>query len=187
MTAPRAAALRRVAASIRSVLDRTGRAMVLLENSAGAGGTLGATFEDLAAVLDALHGDPRVGVCLDTAHLFAAGWDLRTGDGVAAMVDAAARAVGWDRIRVFHLNDSLGALRSHRDRHQNIGEGLIGTDGFRAIVNHPRIRPLPGIIETPGFDNAGPDKKNLQRLARLRVSARRSSRKGMVHDPRPLR
>jgi deoxyribonuclease-4 len=72
------------------------------------------------------------------------------------------------------------------DRHQNIGEGLIGTDGFRAIVNHPKIRMLPGIIETPGFDHAGPDKKNLQRLTRLQASTRRSSRKGIVHG-RPLR
>ena len=187
MTTPRAKALRRVAASVRSVLDRTERAVVLLENSAGAGGTLGATFEELAAVLDALHGDTRVGICLDTAHLFAAGWDLRTREGVGAMVEAVERAAGWDRVRLIHLNDSQGTLNSHVDRHQNIGEGQIGTDGFRAIVNHPRIRPLPGIIETPGFDNTGPDKKNLQRLARLHVSVRRSSHKGMVHVHRPLR
>jgi deoxyribonuclease-4 len=186
MAAPRAGALRRVAASIRTVLGRTERAVVLLENSAGAGATLGATFEDLSAVLNTLHGDARVGVCLDTAHLFAAGWDLRTPDGVETLAEVVRRTVGWERVRLLHLNDSQGALGSHVDRHQNIGEGLIGTDGFRAIVNHPKIRMLPGIIETPGFDHAGPDKKNLQRLTRLQASTRRSSRKGIVHG-RPLR
>jgi deoxyribonuclease-4 len=186
MAAPRAGALRRVAASIRTVLGRTERAVVLLENSAGAGATLGATFEDLSAVLDTLHGDARVGVCLDTAHFFAAGWDLRTPDGVETLAEVVRRTVGWERVRLLHLNDSQGALGSHVDRHQNIGEGLIGTDGFRAIVNHPKIRMLPGIIETPGFDHAGPDKKNLQRLTRLQASTRRSSRKGIVHG-RPLR
>lgn len=173
MGAPRGAALRRVAASVRRVLANSDRAQVLLENSAGSGGILGAAFDDLAQVLDHLHGDPRVGICLDTAHLFAAGWNLRTAAGVETMVTAVDRAVGWDRVRVLHLNDSQGALGSHVDRHENIGEGLIGMDGFRAIIAHPRIRPLPGIIETPGFDGSGPDKKNLGRLHRLQRGARR--------------
>ncbi|OFX32379.1 MAG: hypothetical protein A2Z07_08890 [Armatimonadetes bacterium RBG_16_67_12] len=184
---PRGAALKRVAASVRRVLEDSERAQVLLENSAGAGGILGAAFDDLARVLDHLQGDPRVGICLDTAHLFAAGWDLRAPEGVDAMVAEVDRAVGWDRVRAFHLNDSQGALGSHVDRHQNIGEGLIGMDGFRAIVTHPRIRPLPGIIETPGFDHKGPDRKNLGRLHRLQSSERRSTRKGIVHGRRSLR
>ncbi len=167
MQSPKGIALRRVAAAARHILGASERAMVLLENSAGSGGTLGATLDDLAAALDGVHGDPRVGVCLDTAHLFASGWDLRTPDGVEEMVRAADRAVGWDRVRVLHLNDSMGALGSRRDRHANIGEGLIGSSGFRAILAHPRLRALPGIIETPGFDNAGPDAKNLARLRRL--------------------
>lgn len=187
MDTPRAAALKRVAASVRRVLENSERAQVLLENSAGAGAILGAAFDDLARVLDHLRGDPRVGICLDTAHLFAAGWDLRTPGGVDAMVTAVDRAVGWDRVRAFHLNDSQGALGSHVDRHQNIGEGLIGMDGFRAILTHPRIRPLPGIIETPGFDHTGPDRKNLARLRRLQSSTRRSTRKGIVHGRRSLR
>jgi deoxyribonuclease-4 len=179
--APRGQALRRVAASVRTVLDQTERALVLLENSAGAGGTLGAAFEDLAAVLELVHGHPRVAICLDVAHLFAAGWDLRTREGVETMADAAARTVGWERVRLFHLNDSQGALGSHVDRHENIGEGWIGADGFRAIVTHPRIRPLPGIIETPGFDRQGPDRRNLARLVRLATGRRRSAKKGIVH------
>ncbi|MDR7521217.1 MAG: deoxyribonuclease IV [Armatimonadota bacterium] len=176
MEAPRRAALRRVAASVRAALDATARAMVLLENSAGAGGSLGAAFEDLAEVLDLLGGHPRVAVCLDTAHLFAAGWDLRTPAGVDAMVEAADRLIGWSRVRLFHLNDSAGALGSGVDRHANIGEGWIGLDGFRATVTHPRIRPLPGIIETPGFDRTGPDRMSLARLRRLAGGGRRAAR-----------
>lgn len=190
--ASQTAALKRVRASIREVLTRSARAMVLLENSAGAGGTIGAAFDELGAVLDLLHGDPRVGVCLDTAHLYAAGWDLGTPVGVDAMVAAADRAFGWDRVRVFHLNDSQGALGSHVDRHENIGEGWIGADGFRAILAHPRIRPLPGIIETPGFDGTGPDRRNLARLARLQRGVSRATRlrppsRGIAHDHRPVR
>ncbi len=164
----RSAALRRVAASVRAVLDDTTRAMVLLENSAGSGGHLGADFEDLREVLDHLNQDPRVGICLDTAHLYAAGWDLRTRAGVAAMVAAFNGAVGWEHVRLLHLNDSKGTLGSRLDRHENIGEGWIGPDGFRALVTHPRLRALPGIIETPGFDRKGPDRKNIARLKRLR-------------------
>ncbi|MDR7419498.1 MAG: deoxyribonuclease IV [Armatimonadota bacterium] len=185
LNTPRGRALRRVASGIREVLDKTARAQILLENSAGAGGTLGASFEDLEIVLDHLHGDPRVGVCLDTAHLFAAGWDLRTPAGVDAMTAAAQRAIGWQRIRLFHLNDSRSPLGSQVDRHENIGEGEIGSDGFRAIVNHPRVQPLPGIIETPGFDRQGPDRRNLARLARLQRRGRRSSLRGVAHG-RPL-
>lgn len=174
LSSPRGTALRRIATAVRQILGASDRAMVLLENSAGSGGTLGVSLDDLAAVLDGVHGDPRVGVCLDTAHLFASGWDLRTSAGVEEMVEAANRAVGWDRVRVLHLNDSLGALGSHRDRHANIGEGLIGSDGFRAILAHPRMRTLPGIIETPGFDNEGPDAKNLALLRRLARAGRRA-------------
>ncbi len=176
MGAPRRKALARVARSVGEILAGTERVMVLLENSAGVGGFLGAAFEDFRDVLDLLHGDPRVGVCLDTAHLFAAGWDVRTGDGIDALVEAFDRSVGWHRVRVLHLNDSKVALGTHLDRHENIGEGQIGIDGFRAIVSHPRLRPLPGIIETPGFDRTGPDRKNLARLKRLRGDRGRPTR-----------
>ncbi len=174
MGTDRRAALRRAAASIRQVLDRTTRAMVLLENSVGAGGTLGADFEDLRAVRDLLEGDPRVGFCLDTAHLFATGWDLRTSTGIDAMTVAFDRRVGWTHVRAIHLNDSKGALGSRIDRHENIGEGWIGPDGFRALLAHPRLRSLPGIIETPGFDREGPDRRNITRLKRLRGLRRTS-------------
>jgi deoxyribonuclease-4 len=166
--APRSEALRRVADAVREILGGTRDVMVLLENSAGAGGSLGADFGDFGDVLGLLDGDPRVGVCLDTAHLFAAGWDLRHRDGIDAMVDAFDRAAGWTRVRVLHLNDSKAPLASRLDRHENIGEGYLGIDAFRAIVAHARLRTLPGIIETPGFDREGPDRRNLTRLKRLR-------------------
>jgi len=95
--------------------------------------------------------------------------------------------LGWERVRLFHLNDSLAALGSRVDRHANIGEGLIGTDGFRAIVTHPQIRSLAGIIETPGFDRKGPDRKNLARLKRLMGGEKRAAPKETVDERRSVR
>ena len=178
--APRRQALQRIAGAVREVLDGTEGVMVLLENSAGSGSSLGASFEDFSDIIDLLKGDSRVGVCLDTAHLFAAGWDLRHREGVDAMVEAFDHAAGWDRVRVLHLNDSKVPLGSHLDRHENIGEGHLGIDGFRAIVTHPLLRTLPGILETPGFDQKGPDRKNLARLNRLRGDRRLPAHRAAV-------
>jgi deoxyribonuclease-4 len=161
----------RVARALRAVLRRTSRAMVLLEGSAG--GTIGGTFGQLRDILDAAGGDPRLGICLDTAHLFAAGWDIRTPRGVAGMVEAFDRAVGLRRLRALHFNDSKGPLGSRLDRHENIGDGWIGRDGFRAVFGHPALRDLPGLIETPGFDQRGPDRRNVMILKRLRAGALR--------------
>lgn len=159
-------AVRRVARAVHKALGAAERAWILLEGSAGRG--LGATFDELAMVLDALHGHPRVGVCLDTAHLFAAGWDLRTEEGVDQVVRAFHERVGLARLRLVHLNDSKANLGSRVDRHENIGEGKIGLAGFRAWVRHPRLRHLSGVIETPGFEGKGPDQANLDRLRALR-------------------
>ncbi len=164
----------RVGLALRTVLKRTSTAMVLLEGSAG--GTIGATFEQLREIIDAAGGSPRLGVCLDTAHLFAAGWDIRTPAGVAEMGDAFDRRVGLARLRVLHLNDSKSALGSRLDRHENIGEGRIGRGGFRAVFGHPALRELPGLIETPGFDRHGPDRRNVTVLKTLRAAAKRPLR-----------
>jgi len=158
--------VRRVARAVRQALQRTQRAWVLLEGSAGR--TLGGTFQELGAFLDALDGEGRVGVCLDTAHLFAAGWDLRTKEGVDAMLAAFDATVGIGRLRVLHLNDTPVRCGSRVDRHENIGAGTIGLGGFRIIVNHPRLVHLAGIIETPGFGHKGPDRRNLRILKSLR-------------------
>lgn len=165
----------RVVWALRAALRESTRAMILLEGSAG--GSLGGTFEQLGEILDEAGGGRRLGVCLDTAHLFAAGWDLRTPAGVAAMVKACNRAIGMRRVRALHLNDSKAELGSHIDRHENIGEGAIGRAGFRAILAHPALGRLPGFIETPGFDHAGPDRKNVALLKRLRAAALRAPKR----------
>ncbi len=161
-------ALEGVTAALAVALDATERAMILLEHSVGAGGQVGGTFDELRDILEAIHFHPRVGVCLDSCHLFAAGWDLRTPEGVEATLRAFDKTVGLKHLHAFHLNDSTGGLGSRVDRHANIGEGKIGRAGFRALVNHPKVRRLPGFIETPGFDHQGPDRKNLLVLKRLR-------------------
>jgi len=163
----------RVAQAIRSALRESTRALILLEGSAG--GSLGGTFEELREILDETGAGRRLAICLDSAHLFAAGWDLRTPAGVAAMVEACDRTVGLRRLRALHLNDSKALRGSRLDRHENIGEGKIGRAGFRAILAHPALRDLPSFIETPGFDHKGPDRKNVQRLKRLRAEARRGT------------
>jgi deoxyribonuclease IV len=165
-----AAVRARIARALRTALDESAGAMVLLEGSAG--GSIGGTFEELRDVLDAAGGERRLGICLDTAHLFAAGWDLRTPGGVAAMLDAFDRIIGLPRLRAVHVNDSKGGLGSHLDRHENIGAGLIGRAGFRAVLAHPAVKDLPGFIETPGFDHKGPDRRNIEILKRLRACAR---------------
>lgn len=158
----------RVIQALTRVLEATSTALLLLENSAGAGDHIGTTFAELREILQGLGWHPRVGICLDSAHLFAAGWNLSTPEGVEAMLEAFDETIGLDRLKLFHLNDSRAPLGSHRDRHENIGEGEIGILGFQAIVRHPNLQGIAGIIETPGFNRLGPDRKNLSILKRLR-------------------
>lgn len=143
--------IRLIAEGIRQLLSerRRGRTMVLLEHTAGQGTALGWRFEQLARVLEHLDGHPRVGVCLDTCHLFAAGYDLGTEGGYRATFDAFRRLVGFDRLRVFHVNDSKKPLGSRRDRHEHIGRGLLGLEAFRRLLNDRRFRHLPMVLETP--------------------------------------
>jgi len=166
-------ALARITAALSVALDATKRAAVLLEHSVGAGGQVGGTFEEIADILEAMRFQPRVGICLDSCHLFAAGWDLRTPQGVNQMLRAFDHTVGLKHLRALHLNDSKGALGSRIDRHENIGQGRIGRRGFAALVNHPKLRRLPGFIETPGFDHQGPDRRNLDLLKELRARGER--------------
>jgi deoxyribonuclease-4 len=162
--------LARVKAAFTLALEEVGDSNVrlLIENTAGAGGTMGVTFEEIAAIIDAMGGDPRVGVCLDTAHLFEAGFDLRTAEGLEETLSRFDSVVGLDRLAMVHLNDSKTTLGSNRDRHENIGDGEIGVDGFGRIVNHPSFAQLPGIIEVPGLDGNGPDLPNMELLRSMR-------------------
>jgi deoxyribonuclease-4 len=122
---------------------------LVMENSAGAGNLCGGTLEELGAFVRAL-GHPQLGVCLDTAHSWAAGYAIDTKSGVDAFVERADREIGLDRVHLFHFNDTQIPLGGHRDRHYHIGEGLIGFDGFRALAAHPELRGKAAILETPG-------------------------------------
>lgn len=141
-------------------------ARLLIENNAGLGGCVGARFEEVAEMLAAV-GDPRVGVCFDTCHAFASGYDLRTEADAAKTIDELDRVVGLDRVDAIHTNDSVTGLGSNRDRHANIGAGAIGEEGFRALLHDPRLAAKPFILEVPGVDGSGPDKANLDVLRRL--------------------
>lgn len=145
-----------------------GDTMVLLETTAGQGTCLGAQFEELAWLLDNVSHPERVGVCVDTCHIFAAGYDFRTPEGYAAVFDRLISLVGSDRIKAFHLNDSKGDLGSHLDRHAAIGEGQIGLEGFRLLVNDPRFCDLPMVLETPKDEDGAADIHNLTVLRSLR-------------------
>jgi deoxyribonuclease-4 len=127
-----------------------------LENTAGAGGTLGRSFAELAALIEAGGGDGRLGLCLDSCHLLASGYEIRTPAALAAVLDDCERALGPRRLGSLHLNDSQTPLGSNRDRHANIGDGELGLDGARAFVNEPRFADLPCVLETPGPDRSGP-------------------------------
>jgi deoxyribonuclease-4 len=140
---------------------------VLLETTSGGGHSLGHTFEHLAWLLDATPDGERLGICLDTCHVFTAGYELRTAEGYEATIEEFDQVVGLDRLSVIHLNDSKGELGSHRDRHEHIGDGHIGLDGFRNLLNDPRLSAVPGLLETPKSDDLHEDRANLDTLRSL--------------------
>jgi len=144
--------------------------LLLLENTAGTGTTMGSSFSELAAIIDALSDARRIGVCLDTCHAFAAGYELRTPEGLSETLAAFNRAIGLSRLRLIHLNDSRYPLATRRDRHAHIGHGEIGEKGFSLIVNHRGLRDLPFILETPKEIDGQPDadRINLERVRTLR-------------------
>jgi deoxyribonuclease IV len=157
---------------------RTGRLTVLLENTAGAGNHLGSRFEELQSIRDLARDltGLAVGYCLDTCHLLAAGFPIATPAGLRSMLASAEEALGLSNIYLIHANDSRGALGSRIDRHANIGEGHIGSDGFRRILAHPKLRTKPFILETP-VKQPGDDRRNLDTLKALRAHARTSARR----------
>jgi deoxyribonuclease IV len=154
-----------------------GELRILLENTAGQGSSLGSRFEELKAVLDACPGLP-LGVCIDTAHLFAAGWDIRKAEGLESALRHIDGTVGLDRVRVVHMNDSKMALGSRVDRHEQIGKGKIGLDAFREILKHPLLAACAFILETP-IDKPGDDKRNVAALWRLTGRVVRATGDGM--------
>ncbi len=156
-----------IAGAMREVLGRTGsRARLVVENSAGQGGCVGCSFDEVARIVDAVDSD-RVGVCLDTAHAFANGYDLRTPEGVDATITRFDETVGLDRLVLVHANDSRAEFQSNVDRHANIGDGFIGSDGFAALLTDSRLTHLPFVLEVPGDAKQGPDLPNVNRLRAL--------------------
>jgi len=172
----RASGLRRNARAVRQAIQGVGggNTPVLIEATAGQGTALGASFEELAALLEGVGNEFQnlLGVCIDTAHLTAAGYDLAIDyDGV---MDELDRQVGLERVRLFHLNDSKTPLGSRVDRHEQIGEGYLGLEPFRRIMRDPRFRDVPKVIETPkGDDPLRNDRKNLRRLRRCAAATHR--------------
>jgi deoxyribonuclease IV len=159
--------LKRIAAAINRIHRAAPRlqAAIVLEVTAGQGTALASKFEHLAAILDQVDEGDRLGFCLDTCHLLAAGYDFRTRQGYEAMMDAWEALVGIERIHAIHLNDSKKDLGSRVDRHEHIGQGYIGTAGFEFLLNDPRLAALPMVLETPKDDNA--DVRNLATLRSL--------------------
>lgn len=158
-----AAALNRIHAATPHCADT----ITLLELMAGQGATLGGTITELRRIIDQVDDRGRVGICVDTCHAFAGGYDLRTRAGYEAMLEELDRELGLSVLKCWHFNDSKGALGSHLDRHVHIGEGQIGLEGFRTIINDPRWDGIPMLLETPKEDDLKEDLMNLQRLCAL--------------------
>lgn len=165
------AVLPNVCARIREAMEASpNESRVLLETNAGQGNCIGRTFAELGAIIRGLDGDPRVGVCFDTCHVFAMGYDIANREGCEQTMEEFEREIGVDRLVAVHANDSKMPLGGVRDRHENIGEGEIGLDGFRTIMQHAAFRDVPFLLEVPGFEGNGPDAENVARLKAIRDS-----------------
>ena len=162
-----------ICSALENVLETIAPGVYLvLENSAGAGNLAGGTLEELGRFMRAV-AHPRLGVCLDTAHAWAAGYEINTKDGVDRFVAEAENEIGLDRLHMFHFNDTEVPLGASKDRHWHIGEGLIGFEGFRALLAHPELREKVAILETPGEDED--DLRNMQTILAIERGARQAS------------
>lgn len=168
---PVAPAIARAGKVIREALERSESTPLHLEVTAGAGGTLGRSFAELAELIDAAGGDRRLGVCLDSCHLLASGYDVRDPEHLAKVVDELDRELGLDRLGSLHLNDSQFPLGSNRDRHANLGAGELGEVGCRAFLQEPRFQGLPCVLETPGPDGKGTSADEVAYAQRLHAGA----------------
>lgn len=161
-------AMEKAVSGLSEVLSRhAGGAWLILENDAGSGHRIGRSFAEIGALIRETGADERVRVCLDTAHSLAAGYEIRTPEGLAATVDEVEREVGLARLALVHANDSKVDLGRNVDRHENIGRGTLGLEAFARILADPRLRDLPFVLEVPGYDGEGPDAANVEALKRL--------------------
>jgi deoxyribonuclease-4 len=163
-----AKALDRAAKTIRAALDDTEGCALHLEDTAGAGGTLGRSFEELAELIDRAGGGERLGICLDSCHLLASGYDVRTAESLAEVIEEFDRVVGCDRLGSLHVNDSATPLGSNRDRHANLGDGEIGAAGIAAFLSEPRFDGLPVIFEGPGQTGKQIEREDIDWANKLR-------------------
>jgi deoxyribonuclease IV len=170
-------AIARAGETIREALTASEGCELHLENTAGAGGTLGRSFDELARLLDAAGGDARLGVCLDSCHLLASGYDIRTVKGMTSVLGEATRKLGRGRVRSLHLNDSQTPLGSNRDRHANVGEGELGEQGCTAFLSAPGLQKLPCVLETPGENREGPSRAEIALAMKLRERGLRARRR----------
>jgi deoxyribonuclease-4 len=180
---------KRLGRAFKEALARTERCPLLFENTAGAGFTIGRTFEELARVIEVSGAGQRLGACLDSCHLLASGYEIREPEPLSAVVDEFDRQVGLDRLAALHLNDSMTALGSNRDRHAILGEGEIGEHGLRVFLGDRRFKKLPVLLET-GPDGGGPDKRQVDIAKRLRdeaLAGAKRARAGRTRGSRPDR
>jgi deoxyribonuclease-4 len=161
-------AIARAGAVIREALAESDSCPLHLENTAGAGGTLGRSFHELAGLIEAAGGGDRLGMCLDSCHLYASGFDVRTEAGLAAVLDECVELVGLERLGSLHVNDSLSKFASNTDRHAPIGAGELGEDGCAVFLSEPRFAGLPAIFEGPGFAGKQAELEDIEAMARLR-------------------
>ena len=163
--------LPQVCERIRTAMDANPNdSKVILETNAGVGNCLGRTFGELGAIIRGLDNHPRLGVCIDTCHVFAMGYDIASREGCEIAMEEFDREIGLERLVAVHANDSKIPLGGVRDRHENIGDGEIGTEGFRTVMSHPAFRDVSFLLEVPGIDGKGPDAENIRRLKAIRDS-----------------
>ena len=166
----------RAVAAMRVVLDRcSDTTWLLMENSAGTGDTMGRSIEELATLFDRLDGHPRLGVCLDSCHLYASGYDVTDSAALDGLLDEVDREIGLDRLRALHVNDSAVALGSNRDRHANIEEGLLGKK-LSVFLGNPRLQGLPAVLEVAGPDGHGPNADEVAKAKKLHRAGVRNAK-----------
>ncbi|TMK74128.1 MAG: deoxyribonuclease IV [Actinobacteria bacterium] len=165
---PHEPSVKRAGKAIREALESSERCPLLLENTAGTQGPLGRNFDELAELIDAAGAGKRLGACLDCCHLLASGFEIRSIDALAGVIDEFDAKVGLERLHCVHVNDSKVPLGANRDRHANLGDGELGRKGLRVFLSEPRFEDLPALIETPGSDGHGPDRNEVRTAKRLR-------------------
>jgi deoxyribonuclease-4 len=174
---PHDEALPRVGEMVRHALAESDGCRLLLENTAGAGNTLGRSFEELRELVDLSGGDRRLGICLDSCHMFASGFDITTADKLTDVLDRGLKLLGKRRLRCLHLNDSQTPLGSNRDRHAPPGDGEIGARGCAAFLSEPRFEKLPVLFEGPGKAGKAVAEEDIQRMHELRRNGLRARKR----------